>query len=156
MANVRQYYDDNTARLERYGQAKSSIHRAVWGPGVTTREAGFHFVDDLILSELSKFEGTRTVLGLGATLVYLASRNRLVGEGITISPVQAARATDLVKASALATACAAARGTFWRSPATYGTFTLRSRSRRSCTVQTPRVLPRGGTRAATGWKTRHL
>ena len=96
--DVRRYYDRNTARFERHGESGASIHRAVWAPGVETRQDATRFVDDLILEDLREFGGTPTVLdlgcGVGQSLLYLASRLDLSGEGITISPVQAARATE--------------------------------------------------------------
>ena len=52
VANVRDFYDRNTSRFERLGQGGASIHRAVRGPGVTTREQSFHHVEDRILALL--------------------------------------------------------------------------------------------------------
>ncbi|GIH06427.1 hypothetical protein Rhe02_44940 [Rhizocola hellebori] len=97
---VRRYYDNNAAAFERLGQGGASIHRAVWGPGVTTRKASFHHVDELILQALPPGVAKPTVVdlgcGLGASLLYLASQIDLEGEGITISPLQAARAATLI------------------------------------------------------------
>ncbi|MEV4418000.1 methyltransferase domain-containing protein [Catellatospora sp. NPDC049609] len=97
---VRRYYDRNAAAFERLGQGGASIHRAVWAPGVESREAAFHHVDDLLLDILSGLDGRASVVdlgcGLGASLLYLAGRADISGEGITISPVQAARAGDLI------------------------------------------------------------
>ena len=107
---VRRYYDSNAALFERLGQGGASIHRAVWGAGVRTRSQAFHHVDELILGVLGRAAANsppRVVdlgCGVGGSLLYLASRIDLRGEGITISPVQAARATELI-----ATAGAAAR-----------------------------------------------
>ena len=47
-ARVRRYYDNNQAAFERLGQGGTSIHRAVWGPGVSRREDAFHHVDELM------------------------------------------------------------------------------------------------------------
>jgi cyclopropane fatty-acyl-phospholipid synthase-like methyltransferase len=98
---VRRYYDDNTTPFEKLGQGGASIHRAVWAPGVTTRAAAMHHVDELLLSTLDGQRPTVVDLGcgLGASLLYLASRTDLVGEGITISPRQVARATELIAAA---------------------------------------------------------
>lgn len=97
---VRRYYDDNSAAFERLGQGGASIHRAVWGEGVTTRAEAFHHVDDLILDSLPPDVPNPAVIdlgcGVGASLLYLASRIDLTGEGITLSPVQAARAAELI------------------------------------------------------------
>jgi cyclopropane fatty-acyl-phospholipid synthase-like methyltransferase len=104
--DVRQYYDRNTSRFERYGQGGAFVHRAVWGPGVSTSQEAFSYIESLILSELTRFQAAPTVLdlgcGLGASLIYLADRAPIVGEGITISPVQAARAARLVEEAGLA------------------------------------------------------
>jgi len=117
---VRRYYDENTARFERYGQGGASIHRAVWGPGVETREGAFRHVDGLVLGELRAFEGTPTVLdlgcGLGATLMHLASTTQIRGEGITISSMQAARASELAGAAGLSGAVRFREGDFLALP----------------------------------------
>ena len=49
-ADIRRYYDRHTRSFVRFGQGgrDGAIHRAVWGPGVTTRSAAFHYVDDRI------------------------------------------------------------------------------------------------------------
>ena len=97
---VRRYYDNNTAAFERLGQGGAAIHRAVWGPGVTTRQAAFHHVEELIRQALPTDVAEPTVVdlgcGLGASLLYLAERTNMHGEGITISPVQAAGAAKLI------------------------------------------------------------
>lgn len=97
---VRRYYDDNASAFEKLGQGGASIHRAVWGPGVSTRQAAFHHVDELLLDTLPPDLPRPSVVdlgcGLGASLLYLAGRIDLTGEGITISPLQAARARELI------------------------------------------------------------
>ena len=97
---VRRYYDTNAAAFERLGQGGASIHRAVWGPGVSTRAGAIHHVDELILESLPSDVTQPSIVdlgcGLGASLLYLADRIDMKGEGITISPVQAARAAELV------------------------------------------------------------
>jgi cyclopropane fatty-acyl-phospholipid synthase-like methyltransferase len=97
---VRRYYDSNSASFERLGQGHASIHRAVWGTGVATRQEAFHYVDELILETLPPNSGKPAIVdlgcGLGASLLYLASRIDMTGEGITLSPQQAARAAELV------------------------------------------------------------
>ncbi|MGI5238266.1 SAM-dependent methyltransferase [Dactylosporangium sp. CA-139066] len=103
---VRRYYDRNTAAFDRLGQGGASIHRAVWGPGVTTRAEAFHHVDELILAALPKGVPDPTVVdlgcGLGASLMYLAGRAPIRGEGLTISPRQAEGATRLLAGAGLA------------------------------------------------------
>ena len=103
---VRLYYDNNSAAFERRGHGGASIHRAVWGPGVSTRDAAIHYVDELILAALPTGTGQPTIVdlgcGLGASLLYLAGRADLVGEGLTISPWQASRAAELIAQAGLA------------------------------------------------------
>jgi cyclopropane fatty-acyl-phospholipid synthase-like methyltransferase len=97
---VRRYYDRNAAAFERLGQGGASIHRAVWGPGVTTRAQAFHHVEELILDSLPPDLARPTIVdlgcGLGASLLYLAGRIDMLGEGITLSPLQAARAAQII------------------------------------------------------------
>jgi len=98
---VSRYYDATVAAFERLGQGGASIHRAVWGVGVSSREAAFHHVDELVLAALPAAAVEPTVVdlgcGLGASLLYLAGRRPgLRGEGITISPRQAERAAALI------------------------------------------------------------
>lgn len=123
---VRRFYDRNASRFERLGQGGASMHRAVWGPGVRTRADAFHHVEELILATLPEAGGAdgggadgggadaggadgagpaRVVdlgCGVGASLLHLAGRRPdLVGEGVTISPAQAARAGELVAQAGL-------------------------------------------------------
>lgn len=121
---VRAYYDDNSARFERLGQGGASIHRAVWAPGISTRQAAFHHVDEIILGELAEVPGAPTVVdlgcGLGASLMYLAQRRDLRGEGITISPRQAARAAELIAGANLKGQVRCRQGDFLALPADLG------------------------------------
>ncbi|GHJ48125.1 hypothetical protein Cs7R123_54670 [Catellatospora sp. TT07R-123] len=98
---VRRYYDSNAAAFERLGQGGASIHRAVWGPGATTRADAFHYVDELILAALPPDVAVPSVVdlgcGLGASLLHLAARTELTGEGVTISAAQARRAAELIE-----------------------------------------------------------
>ena len=99
LQDVRKYYDRNTRNFQRHGQSGLSIHRAVWGPGVTTRDSAVHFVDDLILREIRLLGPNPKILdmgcGVGASLLHFAQRLAFVGEGITISPLQASHAAEL-------------------------------------------------------------
>src|SRR6266496_6113847 len=94
---VRRYYDNNTTLFDRLGRTGGSIHRAVWGPGVSSRAEAFHHVDEIVLRALPADVARPAVVdlgcGLGASLLYLAGRTDLTGEGITISPLQAEQAT---------------------------------------------------------------
>ncbi len=94
---VRHYYDANTHHFVRHGQGKTSIHRAVWGPGVTTRQQAMHWIDERVVEELARLPGAERVLdlgcGVGASLLHLAARTRVRGVGVTVSPEQRARAS---------------------------------------------------------------
>lgn len=101
---VRDYYDRNTHRFLRFGHggASAAIHRAVWGPGVTTRPEAITYVNRLILAELST-HGSTTVLdlgcGVGGTIAYLQAAHPAEYCGVTLSPVQADLASRLLARS---------------------------------------------------------
>ena len=96
--DIRRYYDRHTPAFLALGQGGSvgSIHRAVWGPGTTTRRAAFHFVDDAIADLARSRFGERPAplhlvdlgCGVGASLCYLAEYLSIRGTGVTLSPVQ--------------------------------------------------------------------
>lgn len=112
IADIRRYYDRHTPAFLKYeqGGGAGAIHRAVWGPGVSTREQAFHYVDDLIAeaarSLLNESGGTLHLVdlgcGVGATLCYLAERLPMRGTGVTLSPVQARIAAEHVRDAGLA------------------------------------------------------
>ncbi|MEV6929742.1 methyltransferase domain-containing protein [Dactylosporangium sp. NPDC051485] len=118
---VRRYYDRNTAAFDRLGQGGASIHRAVWAPGVTTRPEAFHHVDELVLAALPGDVTEPAVVdlgcGLGASLMYLAGRAPIRGEGLTISPRQAEGATRLLARAGLAGRVRCREGNFLDVPA---------------------------------------
>jgi SAM-dependent methyltransferase len=95
--DVRAYYDANTTTFIRHGQggALGTIHRAVWGPGVTSREQAFHYAEELIAREIDALGLDRPAhivdlgCGIGASLTYLAQERNIRGTGVTLSPVQA-------------------------------------------------------------------
>ncbi len=104
---VRRYYDRHTATFVTFGRGGTvgAIHRALWGPGVRTREQAFHYVDDRIadlIRSMPAGAGPPHVVdlgcGVGATLGYLAARLPLRGTGVTLSPVQAALARERLRA----------------------------------------------------------
>jgi SAM-dependent methyltransferase len=106
---VRSYYQTNTDRFERHGQGRGTLHRAVWGDGVRTRDEAFRHVDELILSELTTQPETGErahVLdlgcGVGASLVFLAARANVSGTGATLSAIQAERARERARRAGLA------------------------------------------------------
>lgn len=109
-AHVRRYYDRHTATFLRYGQGggAGAIHRAVWGPGVESREAAFHYVEDRIADQLRAAlrAGTEPSVvdlgcGVGGSLCYLAGRLPIRGAGVTLSPLQARLATERIRAAGL-------------------------------------------------------
>jgi SAM-dependent methyltransferase len=108
-ADVRAYYEANTDAFVRHGQggALGAIHRAVWGPGVVTREQAFRYVDDLIVREIDALALARPAhvvdlgCGIGASLIYLARRRGIAGTGFTISPAQARQGSEGIAALGL-------------------------------------------------------
>jgi cyclopropane fatty-acyl-phospholipid synthase-like methyltransferase len=105
-ADIRRYYDRHSATFVRYGQGGGAIHRAVWGPGTTTRNEAFHYVDDrireLIAPRLSASDDTHVVdlgCGVGGSLCYLARQLPIRGTGITLSPAQVALSRRVIAAA---------------------------------------------------------
>lgn len=96
--DVKTYYDKNTKRFVNHHEsgAVDALHRAVWGPGVTTQEEAFQYVNQLLLETLQDlaphFPSPLRVLdlgcGVGGSLFYLASRMPIQAVGVTLSPVQ--------------------------------------------------------------------
>jgi SAM-dependent methyltransferase len=110
VADVRRYYDRHTRSFIRFGQGGSEgvIHRAVWGAGVATRSAAFHYVDDRIAELAATLLNGRGVphivdlgCGVGASLCYLAERLPIRGTGITVSAVQARLAAQRIRQAQL-------------------------------------------------------
>lgn len=109
-AQVRSYYDRHTEAFVTYGQGgdEGAIHRAVWGPGVITRDQAFHFIDDRVVACVEELpeggQGAHVVdlgCGVGASLCYVAKRVPIRGTGVTISPVQASEATRRIREARL-------------------------------------------------------
>ena len=108
VADIGRYYDRHTPAFIRFGQGggAGAIHRAVWGPGTTTREEAFHYVDDRIADMVREQISTQKTAdaphivdlgcGVGASLCYLAERLPVRGTGITLSPVQARLAAERI------------------------------------------------------------
>ena len=98
---IREYYERHTPAFIAYGQGgrAGAIHRAVWGPGTTTRADAFHYVEDRIAGLAGPDllgAGAHVVdlgCGVGASLCHLASRFPIRATGITISALQAQLAT---------------------------------------------------------------
>jgi SAM-dependent methyltransferase len=121
VGRVRRFYDRNTARFRHLGQGGASIHRAVWGPDVTSREAAFHHVEDRLLALLPADRPVRVVdlgCGVGGSLLHLASRRAdLTADGVTISPAQADVGARLVEEAGLADRVRVREGDFLAPPA---------------------------------------
>ncbi|HEY3493876.1 MAG TPA: methyltransferase domain-containing protein [Polyangiaceae bacterium] len=106
LEQVKRYYDRNTRRFERFGHGKDTgaIHRAVYGEGVRSRGEALEYVDRLVLRELltlaGRFAAPYSVLdlgcGVGASLLFLARHADIRGTGVTLSGVQAARASERI------------------------------------------------------------
>ena len=110
-ADIRRYYDRNTAAFVALGQGGSvgAIHRAVWGQGVRGREEAFRYVEDQLVERLRRLpldiDCPHVVdlgCGVGASLCYLAERLPSIrGTGITLSPVQARFAQERIQHAGL-------------------------------------------------------
>jgi SAM-dependent methyltransferase len=108
IADVRTYYDQHTARFVALGQRGSlgAIHRALWGPGVTTAAQAFRYVEDRIAEQIRQLPpsfGSSNVVdlgcGVGASLEYLAEQLPIRGTGVTLSPAQARIAAARLEAA---------------------------------------------------------
>lgn len=126
---IRQYYDRHTAAFVRFGQGagEGAIHRAVWGPGATTRQQAFHYVDDRIAAlarDLTPSSDMRHVVdlgcGVGASLCYLAERLPMRGTGVTLSAVQARLGADRVVKAGLSDRVACLEADYCDLPAGIG------------------------------------
>ena len=122
---VRRYYDRRTAGFVARGQGGriGAIHRAVWGPGATTRDEAFRFVESRIAERIAaEATGGATShvvdlgCGVGASLCYLAQRLPIRGTGITLSPVQAQLARQRIAAAGVADRVVCLEGDFGNLP----------------------------------------
>ena len=110
-AEIRRYYDRNTSAFVSLGQGGSvgAIHRAVWGPGVRSREEAFRYVEDQIVERIRRlpFDVDRPHVvdlgcGVGASLGYLAGRLPSIrGTGVTLSPAQTRLAQERIRQAGL-------------------------------------------------------
>ena len=131
-AQVRRYYDRHTSDFVTFGQGGDvgAIHRAVWGPGVRTREEAFTYVEHKIgeyLGQLIASSG-KTVphvvdlgCGIGSTLVGLAGRGTIRGTGVTLSPVQVRLAEQRIRSAGLSDQVRCIEGDYCDLPADLGT-----------------------------------
>jgi cyclopropane fatty-acyl-phospholipid synthase-like methyltransferase len=131
---VKSYYDQNTRRFERFGHGKDTgtIHRAVFGDGVRSRAEALRYLDRLILGELAtlaaEFPAPRHVLDLGcgvcASLLFLAEHADIRGTGVTLSGVQAERATARIAARGASERVRCIEADFLALPASIGSAAL--------------------------------
>jgi SAM-dependent methyltransferase len=124
-AQVRRYYEQHTSAFVRFGQGgqTGAIHRAVWGPGTTTRVQAFHYVDDLIADIIEQEPPSPAPAhvvdlgcGVGASVCYLAQRRPIRATGITISPLQARLASQRAADAGLAGRVACIEGDYCDLP----------------------------------------
>jgi SAM-dependent methyltransferase len=127
---VRRYYDYNTLAFERFGEGGAVLHRAVWGEGVTDRAQAFAFIDRRIGDEIAALgsDAPRVLdlgCGLGASLMHQArSFPRSTGVGVTLSPLQASRATTHIARAGLADRIRCVEADFTELSEALGTFDL--------------------------------
>jgi len=101
--SVREYYDQNTRLFAKHESALAdAVHRSVWAPGVTSDEASYYYVNQLILENIlelqPRFSPPLRVAdlgcGVGGTVFFICKRAAAEAVGVTLSPVQAEVATD--------------------------------------------------------------
>ena len=121
---VRRYYDRNTPSFVTRGQGGGvgAIHRAVWGPGTTTREEAFRYVEDRIAEVAERVPSGGTAAqprhivdlgcGVGASLCYLARSRPITGTGVTLSPVQVQAARERIDSARLSDRVTCIQGDF--------------------------------------------
>ncbi len=128
--DVRRFYDRHTPAFLAHGQGGrlGSIHRAVWGPGTTTREDAFRYVENQIAARIAAQGAARGAAsapahvvdlgcGVGASLIYLADRLPIRGTGVTLSRVQAGIARERIQAAGLAWRVTCIEGDYCDLPA---------------------------------------
>lgn len=108
---VRDYYDANTARFERFGQGRGTgaIHRAVWANDVRSRDAAFEYPNELVRRECESLAGELGAslhlldlgCGVGGSLISLLTRTPFRATGVTLSGVQAERARERARRAGL-------------------------------------------------------
>lgn len=130
---VRRYYDENTRLFLSLGQgSEGTIRRAVWGPGVTSRQAAMRYVDSLIVERLRGLDRGDGLplrvadLGCGvcASLCFIAQQLPIAGTGVTISPAQVELARRRIAAHGLASQVRCVQGDFCNLPAGLGPIDL--------------------------------
>ena len=124
-ADIRRYYDRNTADFVTYGQGGGvgAIHRPVWGRQVNNLDAAFRYVEDRIVDHLLTLGDGSTQLhvidlgcGVGASLCYLATHLPIQGTGLTLSPVQVRQAENRIREARLVDRVVCREGDFCNPP----------------------------------------
>ncbi len=127
--NVKRYYDANTSRflLFGHGRKSASIHRALWGEGVSSREEAINYIHTLI-ARCIEGSDAKTVLdigcGVGGSMMALAALCSARFTGITISPVQYEAGRRLLDRSGWAERCSIFSGDFTDPSTLKGSFNL--------------------------------
>jgi SAM-dependent methyltransferase len=124
--DVQSYYDQNTARFERFGQGRGTgaIHRAVRPEPGDDDPSPFRTLERLVLRRLARLEiggAAPHVLdlgcGVGASMLYLAEQAPITATGITLSGLQAERARARIAARGLAERVRCVQGSYLEVPA---------------------------------------
>ena len=111
---VARYYDRNTRRFLLVGRGRGShtIHRELWGPGVSSAREAVGYVDRLIGDEITALAAQPPSClvdfgcGVGGTLLHLAERFPDAPlHGVTISTVQVEAAEKLARRADVADRC---------------------------------------------------
>lgn len=122
---VQRFYNANTGLFLKLGHSSGgSIHRAIWGYGVSDREEALHYVDDLICKQLLKLNPNNTPLhivdlgcGVAASLCYIATQLPITGLGLTISEEQSQLGHERISKHKLQKKLKCIQGDFCKLPA---------------------------------------
>lgn len=98
---VQHYYDRNTRRFLAHGEGgkELAIRRSVWAPGIAERGEAMQYVNSRVLQEMEEIDAQRVLdlgCGVGGSILYLASRRAGKYTGVTLSPVQAQMAQEVL------------------------------------------------------------
>ncbi len=120
---VEAYYDDNTSLMLRLGQGTDgTIHRAVWGPGVKSRDEAMAYVDALVIQRLRQMAipNSPRLLDLGcgvcASLCRICREAEATGVGVTISAPQVELALGRISEAGLSDRVQCLRADFCALP----------------------------------------
>jgi SAM-dependent methyltransferase len=123
--DVRSYYDQNTARFERFGQGRGTgaIHRSVRAEPGDEDPSPFRTLERRVLKELARLDSTLEKVhvldlgcGVGASMIYLASHAPVAVTGVTLSGLQAARAEERIASSGLGARVRCLQGSYLDIP----------------------------------------